>query len=125
MAGVYRGFSFHEYQNKKLFGIKDIELVKLDLLNHIYTRKGSRVMMPEYGTRIPDMAFEQLDELTLMVLEEDINTVINFDPRVRKLSMSITPNYDANYVTIDVRLLYVEFNVTDTMNLNIQFDIAA
>ena len=82
-------------------------------------------MMPEYGTRIPDMAFEQLDELTLMVLEEDINTVINFDPRVRKLSMSITPNYDANYVTIDVRLLYVEFNVTDTMNLNIQFDIAA
>ena len=125
MAGVYRGFSFHEYQNKKLFGIKDIELVKLDLLNHIYTRKGSRVMMPEYGTRIPDMAFEQLDELTLMVLEEDINAVINFDPRVRKLSMSITPNYDANYVTIDVRLLYVEFNVTDTMNLNIQFDIAA
>jgi len=125
MVGVYRGFSFHEYQNKKTFGIKDIELVKLDLLNHIYTRKGSRVMMPEYGTRIPDMAFEQLDELTLMVLEEDINTVINFDPRVRKLSMSITPNYDANYVTIDVRLLYVEFNVTDTMNLNIQFDIAA
>ena len=125
MAGVYRGFSFHEYQNKKTFGIKDIELVKLDLLNHIYTRKGSRVMMPEYGTRIPDMAFEQLDELTLMVLEEDINTVINFDPRVRKLSMSITPNYDANYVTIDVRLLYVEFNVTDTMNLNIQFDVAA
>ena len=125
MVGVYRGFSFHEYQNKKTFGIKDIELVKLDLLNHIYTRKGSRVMMPEYGTRIPDMAFEQLDELTLMVLEEDINAVINFDPRVRKLSMSITPNYDANYVTIDVRLLYVEFNVTDTMNLNIQFDIAA
>lgn len=82
-------------------------------------------MMPEYGTRIPDMAFEQLDELTLMVLEEDINTVINFDPRVRKLSMSITPDYDANYVTIDVRLLYVEFNVTDTMNLNIQFDVAA
>ena len=125
MAGVYRGFSFHEYQIKKTFGIKDIELVKLDLLNHIYTRKGSRVMMPEYGTRIPDMAFEQLDELTLMVLEEDINTVINFDPRVRKLSMSITPDYDANYVTIDVRLLYVEFNVTDTMNLNIQFDVAA
>ena len=56
--GLYRGYSSYEYQNKKTFSVTDVELVKLDLLNHIFTRKGDRVMMPNFGTRIPDLAFE-------------------------------------------------------------------
>lgn len=120
--GLYRGFSSHEYQNKKVFGIKDIELVKLDLLNHIFTRKGERVMMPNFGTRIPDMAFEPLDEMSLMIIEEDLNTVVRFDPRVSLVSMSVVPNFDNNMVTASVRLLYKEFKIVDNMDLNIVFE---
>jgi len=120
--GLYRGFSSHEYQNKKVFGIKDVELVKLDLLNHIFTRKGERVMMPTFGTRIPDMAFEPLDEMTIMIIEEDLNTVIRFDPRVELVSMSVVPDFDNNMVTASVRLLYKEFNIVDNMDINIVFE---
>ncbi len=120
--GLYRGFSTHEYQAKKVFGIKDIELVKLDLLNHIFTRRGERVMMPTFGTRIPDMAFEPLDDITLMVIEEDLMNVIKFDPRVELVSMNIKPDYNNNAVTASVRLLYKEFNVVDNMDLNIVFE---
>ena len=120
--GLYRGFSSHEYQNKKTFGIKDIQLVKLDLLNHIFTRRGERVMMPTFGTRIPDMAFEPLDEMTIMIVEEDLNTVIHFDPRVELVSMSVLPDYDNNTVIASVRLLYIEFNIVDNMDINITFE---
>ena len=120
--GLYRGFSSHEYQNKKVFGIKDVELVKLDLLNHIFTRKGERVMMPTFGTRIPDMAFEPLDEMTIMIIEEDLNTVIQFDPRVQLVSMSVAPDFDNNMVTASVRLLYKELNIVDDMDINIVFE---
>ena len=120
--GLYRGFSSHEYQNKKVFGIKDVELVKLDLLNHIFTRKGERVMMPTFGTRIPDMAFEPLDEMTIMIIEEDLNTVIQFDPRVQLVSMSVAPDFDNNMVTASVRLLYKELNIVDNMDINIVFE---
>ncbi len=119
---LYKGFSSHEYKTKKTFGIKDIELVKLDLLNHIFTRRGERVMMPNFGTRIPDMAFEPLDEITMMIVEEDLQTVIKFDPRVELIKLRVIPDYNANEITAVVDLLYKEFNIVDNMNINITFE---
>ena len=124
MQGLYRGFSSYEHQQSKKFTLRDVELVKLDLLNHIFTRKGERLMMPQFGTRIPDMAFEPLDELSLMIIEEDLNTVIAFDPRVSLVSMNIVPNYDSNTVVATVVLYYVELNMTDGMDINIILDQA-
>lgn len=121
-VGLYRGYSSFEYQNKKSFSIKDVELVKLDLLNHIFTRKGERVMMPDFGTRIPDLAFEPLDEITLMTIDEDIRTVVSFDPRVQLQQLSVVPDYDNNTATAYVRLFYVELNMTDTLDLHITFE---
>ncbi|PPD55726.1 MAG: hypothetical protein CTY12_00270 [Methylotenera sp.] len=120
--GLYRGYSTYEYQRNKTFKLTDIELVKMDLLNHIYTRKGERVMMPNFGTRIPDLAFEPLDQLTLDILEEDLRTVIAFDPRVRLLNLTIIPYYDNNAVIASARLLYIELNITGNLDLNITFE---
>lgn len=120
--GLYRGYSSYEYQSKKTFSIIDVELVKLDLLNHIFTRRGERVMMPTFGTRIPDLTFEPLDSITLDVLEEDLRAVVAFDPRVRLLELTISPDYDANAVTASVKLLYIELNLTGDLNINIVFE---
>jgi phage baseplate assembly protein W len=119
---TYRGFSSYEYQRNKTFNITDIELVKLDLLNHIFTRRGERVMMPRFGTRIPDLAFEPLDDITLLILEEDLMQVINFDPRVSLVSLQITPNPDSNTVVASIVLFYVELDMVDQLDLNITFE---
>lgn len=121
-TGLYKGYSSYEYQPRKTFSIQDIELVKLDLLNHIFTRKGERVMMPAFGTRIPDLAFEPLDPITLSILEEDLRMVVNFDPRVSLIEMNIIPMYDTGTVTATMKLLYVELNMVGTLDLNIQFE---
>lgn len=120
--GLYRGYSSYEYQANKTFSITDVELVKLDLLNHIFTRKGERVMMPGFGTRIPDLMFEPLDGITMDILEEDLRAVFNFDPRVKLLDLRIIPSYDTNSVIASARLLYVELNLTGNLDLNIVFE---
>lgn len=120
--GLYRGYSSYEYQAKKTFSITDVELVKLDLLNHIFTRRGSRVMMPTFGTRIPDLVFEPLDTITLDILEEDLRAVFAFDPRVQLLELMINPEYDSNAVTASAKLLYVELNLTGNLDINIVFE---
>lgn len=120
--GLYRGYSSHEYHTKETFSVTDVELVKLDLLNHIFTRRGERVMMPTFGTRIPDLVFEPLDAVTLDVLEEDLRAVVAFDPRVKLLGLSIIPNYDGNAVTASIRLLYIELNLTGNLDINITFE---
>jgi phage baseplate assembly protein W len=123
-TGLYRGYSSYEYQVKKSFSITDVELVKLDLLNHIFTRKGERVMMPNFGTRIPDLAFEPLDAYTLSILEEDLRSVFMFDPRVKLLELKITPLYDENTVIASARLLYIELNIKGNLDINITFESA-
>ncbi len=96
----------------------------MDLLNHLYTSKGSRVMMPAFGTRIPDLPFEPLDPVTISVFEEDIRSVINFDPRVELINMEITPSPDTNSMTATVTLLFVELNLVGNMDINIIFESA-
>lgn len=102
--------------------LTDVDLVKMDLLNHIYTRKGERVMMPNFGTRIPDLPFEPLDQITLDILEEDLRAVFAFDPRVTLLELQILPYYDNNAVIASARLLYVELSITGNLDLNIIFE---
>ena len=120
--GLYRGYSSYEYQNNKSFSLTDIELVKLDLLNHIFTRKGERVMMPNFGTRIPDLAFEPLDNYTLSILGEDLRAVFAFDPRVELMALNIIPIPDSNTVIASAKLLYVELNMQGSLDINITFE---
>jgi phage baseplate assembly protein W len=116
-SNLYIGFSTVNYTSAGTFALKDIELVKRDLLNHIYTERGSRVMMPGFGTRIPLMVFEQNDEQTRLIIEEDLREVFNYDPRVRLIDLSVLQLPDNNAILALADLLYVEFNVRDTLRL--------
>ncbi len=121
--GLYKGYSSFEYERTKTFSINDIELVKMDLLNHIHTVKGSRVMMPNFGTQIPLLVFEQLDEITLDILRNELTEVFNYDPRVEIVNLQIQPIYDEGRVYVLAELLYIELNQIDKMELNIEFAV--
>ena len=118
---LYKGFSFEQYSKNKSIKLYDVELIKKDLLNHIFTRRGERVKMLAYGTRIPDIIFEPLDDETLETINEDIASVVNSEPRVTLLDLRVVPLHDRNVVIVSMRLLYIELNFTDTLDVNIQF----
>ena len=118
----YKGFSSYEFERVNTFKVLDQELVKLDILNQIFTRKGERVMMPNFGSIVPDIVFEPLDDTTLDILEEDLVTVVNFDPRVDLLEFSLEPDYDNNAVAVHMKLLYIELDLVDDVDLNILFE---
>lgn len=79
-------------------------------------------MMSGYGTRIPDLPFEPLDEITLSILEEDLRMVFEFDPRVQLLELVITPYYDQNTVLASAKLLYIELNMAGNLDINLVFE---
>lgn len=116
----YKGFSTANWLKTKSLAISDIESVKTDLQNHIYTRLGERIMQPSFGTRIPEMAFEQNDEETSRIINEDITKVINYDPRVELISLEILPFVDNNAIIVYVELLYLELNVTDVLQIDVK-----
>jgi phage baseplate assembly protein W len=118
-TNIYRGFSTRDWQDRQTFGMRDLDLVKRDLLNHIYTIKGERVMMPNFGTRIPLVAFEPNDEQTRAIVETDLATVFNYDPRVQLLSLVVSSLPDNNAIVAIADLLYVEFQVRDELRIEV------
>lgn len=117
---IYKGFSTANWLETRSFQIADIEAIKHDLSNHIFTRLGERVMQPGFGTRIPDMAFEPNDEETIKIIKDDVIKVINYDPRVQLKSVEVYPIPDNNTIIIMVTVYYVEFQVTDVLNIDVK-----
>lgn len=114
---AYLGFSTFG-AGRKGFQLTGKELIVRDLMNHIYTLKGERVMLPDFGTRIPLMAFEPLDELTLAAVEDDLRSVFEYDPRVELLELAVMALPDNNAIVAFVDVRFVELGgAVETLRL--------
>ena len=100
---TYKGFSSKEAN--KNFKLYDINLVKQDLINHFYIRKGEKLENPEFGTVIWDMLFEPLDDRTIRLIDEDVRRIIKNDPRWALQSVTITEG--PNALNIEVIVTYL------------------
>lgn len=116
MANFYRGFSTVN-RNKK-FRLTDLELIKQDLINHFHIRKGEKLMNPNFGTVIWNLIHEPLTEELKSVIIEDVNNVVNYDPRISVDNVVIT-EYEQG-IQIEIELRYLQTNQINTMLL--QFD---
>jgi phage baseplate assembly protein W len=111
---TYKGFSSKETtKNYKLY---DIDLVKQDLLNHFYIRKGEKLENPEFGTVIWDMLFEQFTEDVKNIIAKDVEDIINYDPRIAVNEVQIDSTDQGIRIQADV--VYIPFNVNERMTFN-------
>lgn len=83
----------------------DLDLARQDLLNHFNTKKGERIMLPEFGSIVWDMLFEPLDDRTIRLIDEDVRRIIKNDPRWALQSVTITEG--PNALNIEVIVTYL------------------
>ncbi len=124
MAALYKGFSFKNWQRNKSFILTDVEIVKQDLLNHIFTRRGERVNQREFGTIIQDLLFEPFDDNTIVLVSDQVRSVIDSDPRVILLSDNdfiVSPDSNTSRLLISARLFYVELDLMNVLDINLEF----
>lgn len=114
---LFYGYSTVETNVKKQ-QFADIELIKRDLLNHFYTRKGERAMMPTYGCGIWDMFFDQFDEIAQDIIIDECTKVIAADSRVSLQNIYVN-KLDQGFI-VQMDILYVPFNVVSTFS--VEFD---
>jgi phage baseplate assembly protein W len=122
MRALYRGFSFHEFQKNGTTKLTDLELVKLNLLTHIYTSRGERLNMTTFGTRIPGLLFEQLDQKAVDVIQEDLSYVFAYEPRVQLNELKVTPIYERHAILVQADLTYLELNVSEPFIIQLNFN---
>lgn len=111
---TYKGFSSKE--KNKNFKLYDIDLVKQDLINHFYIRKGEKLENPTFGTVIWDMLFEQFTQDVKEIISKDVEAIINYDPRVSVQNLEIDTTEFG--MRIQANVLYLPFNVNERMVFN-------
>jgi phage baseplate assembly protein W len=97
----YKGFSTIDdtSSSTKLY---DYDLVKQDLLNQFNTRKGERVMNPNFGTIIWDLLFEPLTSNIKQQISDDIDRILNSDPRIIPTQVNIIEQDYGFYLELTV-----------------------
>jgi phage baseplate assembly protein W len=111
---TYKGFSSNEIKNN--FKLYDIDLVKRDLLNHFYIRKGEKLENPNFGTIIWDMLFENFTPEVKELISKDVETIINFDPRIAVQQVSIDSTDQG--IRIEAEIVYLPFNINERMTFD-------
>ena len=111
---TYRGFSTisSDTENYNLF---DFQLIQQDILNHFNTRQGERLMNPSFGTIIWDVLFEPLTDSLRNAITTNVDTILNYDPRVSASDVIIT-SYETG-IQIECILTYLPYNISQSMQL--------
>lgn len=113
---IYNGFS--TYNRIKKFRVSDFELAKQDLINHLNTKKGERVMHPDFGCVVWSCLFEPFTEALRQLITDDIKRIVNYDPRLAVTQFDITEQQYG--IQIMITLVYITTNQVE--NLILQFD---
>jgi phage baseplate assembly protein W len=108
---IYNGFSTIN-QNKK-FKLTDLDLVKRDLMNHFQIRKGEKLMNPDFGSIIWNTLFEPMTDEVKRAIIDDVNTIVNYDPRVSVTDILLTEQQ--NGLQIQISLTYIPTNQSASM----------
>jgi phage baseplate assembly protein W len=111
MTLVYKGFST---VNKKTppYLTTDVELVKIDLLNQFNTKRGERVMLPTFGTRIFELIHDPLDVVSTDIIINEVREVIASEPRVRLVNTPTITELDQT-VMVEVELYFIAQETAD------------
>ena len=114
MATLFKGFSTVD-KVRAPYSLFDQELIKRDLLNEFHTRKGERLMKPNFGCIIHDLLMEPEDTITEDEIRDDIIRICDKDPRVEVKDIII---FSADHtVRAEVILKYVQSSNEDILYL--------
>lgn len=114
---IYRGFSTvgRPISSSKIY---DFELIKQDLLNVFNTRKGERVMSPEFGTVIWDMIFEPFTPETKAVIGREVDTILSGDPRFIPTAVEVSEHEYGLILDITIQIV----STSQVENMSFDFD---
>ena len=98
------------------YTVIDDVLVKRDLLNEFYTKRGERVMRPNYGCIIWEVLMDPDTVELESAVDEDIKRITARDPRVKLLRINTV--VAEHTLRSEVQLEYVFSGNSDTLYLS-------
>ena len=89
--------------NDDLVSLSDTTAIARSIRNIVFTSPGEKFFNPDFGSRISESLFENVDEVSALAIEDEIkSSIINFEPRVNLLNTNVVPNPDDNEMNVTI-----------------------
>jgi phage baseplate assembly protein W len=110
----YKGLSTVS-SNEKTFQLRNLDLIKQDILNHFHIKVGERLENPRFGCIIWDVLFEPLTEPIKRAVLDNVTQILNYDPRVQAENI-IVDAYESG-IQVYADLTYLDYNISERLTL--------
>jgi phage baseplate assembly protein W len=92
--------------NNDLIALKNENAIARSVRNIVFTVPGEKFFDENFGSRISQLLFENLDEITALAIKDEIEySIRNYEPRVSLTRVDVNPDYDNN--SFDVLIQYI------------------
>jgi phage baseplate assembly protein W len=96
----------------------DILAVKNSVRNILTTKKGEKILAPEFGSSLEQYLFEPVSEVyARMIGQEILNDIENFEPRIRVQKIKVVPQPDENQYQILVVYSFLDITKENVLNI--------
>ena len=91
--------------NSDLIALKNETAIARSIRNIVFTLPGEKFFNPNFGSRVSRSLFENVDEISASIINDEIrNSINNFEPRVSLIDVQIIPDFDNG--AFDVNIIY-------------------
>ena len=89
--------------NDDLVSLSDTSAIARSIRNIVFTSPGEKFFNPDFGSRISESLFENVDDVSALAIEDEIrSSIINFEARVNLLNANVVPNPDDNEMNVTI-----------------------
>ena len=89
--------------NDDLVSLSDTSAIARSLRNIVFTSPGEKFFNPDFGSRISESLFENVDNVSALAIKDEIkSSIINFEPRVNLLDTIVVPTPDDNEMNVTI-----------------------
>lgn len=105
--------------NQDLIVLKNDNAIARSVRNIVFTVPGEKFFQENFGSRISESLFENIDEISALEIKDEITESINrFEPRVKLISVDAIPDYAGNAFNV---LIVYEIIGIDTPAQQLEF----
>ena len=98
--------------NDDLVSLSDTSAIARSIRNIVFTSPGEKFFNPDFGSRISESLFENVDDVSALAIEDEIrSSIINFEPRVNLLNANVVPNPDDNEMNVTIEYEIVGIDI--------------
>ena len=98
--------------NDDLISLSNTSAIARSIRNIVFTSPGEKFFNPDFGSRISESLFENVDDVSALAIEDEIrSSIINFEPRVDLLDTVVVANPDDNEMNVTIEYEIVGIDI--------------